>query len=201
MLTIGLTGGIGSGKSTVTKFFRDRHVPVIDADEIVHAIVQPKQPTLELLRRQFGNQIIAIDGSLDRPVLREIIFNDSDKKILLESILHPIIYKKMFEELASHTSAYGILSIPLLVETNHLTEIDRVLVVDCPESTQKKRVKARGDLTNEMIDSIMCSQCSRDIRLAEADDIIENNGTLKELERDVQKLHEFYLDIAADKNI
>jgi dephospho-CoA kinase len=73
--------------------------------------------------------------------------------------------------------------------------------VDCPESTQKKRVKARGDLTNEMIDSIMCSQCSRDIRLAEADDIIENNGTLKELERDVQKLHEFYLDIAADKNI
>lgn len=200
MLTIGLTGGIGCGKSTVTDLFKQKRVPVVDADEIAHAVVQPQQPTLALLQKTFGKHIIATDGSLDRSFLRELVFNDRVEKKKLEDILHPIIYKTMHDQLNKLDSPYGILSIPLLLETRHQDKVDRVLVIDCPEATQIKRVKARDNLNEKMIDSIMKSQCTRSFRLQHADDVLNNNTNLETLGKRVQKLHDFYLQMSAGKN-
>ncbi|MEH6503174.1 MAG: dephospho-CoA kinase [Cycloclasticus sp.] len=200
MLTIGLTGGIGCGKSTVTDLFKQKHVPVVDADEIAHAVVQPQQPTLSILIKTFGKHIIAADGSLDRRFLRELVFNDRTEKKKLEDILHPIIYKTMHEQLKKLDSPYGILSIPLLLETRHQDKVDRVLVIDCHEATQIKRVKARDCLNDKMIDSIMKTQCTRSFRLQHADDVLNNNTTLEALAERVQKLHDFYLQMSTGNN-
>ena len=155
MLTIGLTGGIGCGKSTVTQLFEKRNVPVVDADIISHTIVQSGQPALLQLQQAFGDSILLPSGALNRDYLRDLIFNNPSKKETLESILHPIIYKTMYQTLASFDYPYGILSIPLLLETKHQANIDRILVIDCPEATQIKRVKARDQLSDSMINSIM----------------------------------------------
>ncbi|PHS70855.1 MAG: dephospho-CoA kinase [Cycloclasticus sp.] len=196
MLTIGLTGGIGSGKSTVTSLFKEQNIPVIDADEVAHNIVQPKQPALAEIRNTFGNRVITPDGSLDRDILREIVFRNKNEKLKLENILHPIIFKTMREQLNSINSPYGILSIPLLFETNYQQEVDRVLVIDCPESVQKKRIKGRDSLDDEMINSIIKSQCSREYKVKFADDVLINNGSLKDLKTRVQQLHKFYLGMS-----
>ncbi|MDF1689071.1 MAG: dephospho-CoA kinase [Cycloclasticus sp.] len=200
MLTIGLTGGIGCGKTTVTQLFEKRDVPVIDADVISHAIVQPAQPTLLLLKNTFGKQVLLANGELDRKYLRELIFNDPSKKETLEGIMHPIIYTRMHNELAKFDSPYGILSVPLLLETNHQTQVDRVLVIDCPETDQIQRVKTRDQLSDQLINSIMNAQCSRSLRISLADDILINNKSLASLDTKVQKLHEFYLQMSAGKN-
>lgn len=200
MLTIGLTGGIGCGKTTVTQLFEKRNVPVIDADIISHAIVQPTQPTLLLLKNTFGKQVLLANGELDRKYLRELIFNDPSKKETLEDIMHPIIYTRMHNELAKFDDPYGILSVPLLLETNHQTQVDRVLVIDCPETDQIQRVKTRDQLSDHIINSIMNAQCSRSLRISLADDILINNESLASLDTKVQKLHEFYLQMSAGKN-
>lgn len=200
MLTIGLTGGIGCGKSTVTDLFKKNHVPIVDADEIAHAVVQPHQPALILLKQSFGEQIITSDGTLDRRRLRELVFNDPVEKKKLEDILHPIIYKTMRDQLKNFDFPYGILSIPLLLETSHQDNVDRVLVIDCPETTQIERVKTRDGLDDKMIGSIMKTQCSRSFRLQHADDVLNNNTTLKTLGKRVQKLHDFYMQMSAGKN-
>jgi len=200
VLTIGLTGGIGCGKSTVTDLFKKNHVPIVDADEIAHAVVQPYQPALTLLKQSFGEQIITSDGSLDRRRLRELVFNDPVEKKKLENILHPIIYKTMRDQIKNFDFPYGILSIPLLLETNHQDNVDRVLVIDCPETTQIERVKTRDGLDEKMINSIMKTQCSRSFRLQHADDVLNNNTTLKTLGKRVQKLHDFYMQMSAGKN-
>lgn len=200
MLTIGLTGGIGCGKTTVTQLFEKRNVPVIDADIISHAIVQPTQPTLLLLKNTFGKQVLLANGELDRKYLRELIFNEPSKKETLEDIMHPIIYTRMHNELAKFDDPYGILSVPLLLETNHQTQVDRVLVIDCPETDQIQRVKTRDQLSDHIINSIMNAQCSRSLRISLADDILINNESLASLDIKVQKLHEFYLQMSAGKN-
>ncbi|MFT6218911.1 MAG: dephospho-CoA kinase [Cycloclasticus pugetii] len=199
MLTIGLTGGIGCGKSTVTQLFEKRNVPVVDADIISHTIVQSGQPALLQLQQAFGDSILLPSGALNRDYLRDLIFNNPSKKETLESILHPIIYKTMYQTLASFDYPYGILSIPLLLETKHQANIDRILVIDCPEATQIKRVKARDQLSDSMINSIMNAQCTRAFRLSQADDIITNVGSLNSLEKKVEQLHNFYLEMSAGK--
>ncbi len=197
MIIIGLTGGIGCGKTTVTELFKKRNVPVVDADEIAHAVVQPNEPALASIAEAFGQQIINNDGGLDRDQLRELIFTDPAKKKVLEGILHPVIFKTMYEQLEQYDAPYGIASIPLLFEGNNPHNFTRVLVIDCPESMQIERVKARDKLSDKIISSIMNSQCSRSHRLAHADDIISNNGSLNSLENQVDKLHFSYLKMSA----
>jgi len=200
VLTIGLTGGIGCGKTTVSRLFEKRNIPVIDADVISHAIVQPGQPTLLLLKETFGEQVLLPNGELNRQYLRELVFNDPNKKETLEGIMHPIIFGIMHDDLIKLNTPYGILSIPLLLETNQQAQVDRVLVIDCPETEQIQRVKARDQLSDSMINSIMRSQCSRSLRLKRADDILLNNGSLASIDAKVEKLHDFYLKMSAGKN-
>ncbi|OUR66328.1 dephospho-CoA kinase [Cycloclasticus sp. 46_83_sub15_T18] len=197
MLIIGLTGGIGCGKTTVTQLFQQRNVPVVDADEIAHAVVQPKQPALTAVAAAFGPQVISADGSLDRDQLRNIVFTDPTKKKILEDILHPIIFKTMYQQLEQYDAAYGIASIPLLFEGNKPHNFARVLVIDCPETLQIQRVKTRDQLSDNIISSIMDSQCSRSYRLAHADDIIRNDGSLDSLETQVAQRHAEYLSMSA----
>jgi len=200
MLTVGLTGGIGCGKTTVSRLFEAKGIPVIDADVIAHAIVQKGEPALTLLTNTFGKDILSPDGSLNRDNLREIVFTRPTEKKKLENILHPLIYHSMFQQLGLSASPYGILSIPLLFETNHQSKVGRTLVIDCSEETQMSRVRSRDQLSDEMINSIMQSQCSRSFRRSHADDILNNNNTLANLEKDVDKLHASYLEMSAGKN-
>ncbi len=200
MLTIGLTGGIACGKSTVTQLFEKLGVPVIDADDIAHNLVRPQQPALALLKKRFGSQIIAANGSLNRAALRELVFNSPSDKEALEAILHPLIYQTMQQQLSQCNSPYVILSIPLLLEGKHPLQIDRILLIDCPEAIQIKRVKSRNGFSEKMIKAIIKSQCSRNERIHHADDVINNTSTLKKLTSEVNKLHEFYLKISTSKN-
>ncbi len=201
MLVVGLTGGIGCGKSTVTRFFQEWSVPVIDADDIAHAIVEPGQPTLAAIVATFGPAVLTVNGSLDRAYLRQHIFHNPIAKASLEKIMHPPIFKAMHQELALENSPYGILSIPLLFETGHQVNVERILVIDCPEALQVGRVKERDNLSNSTIDAIMKSQCSRAYRLQNADDVIRNDRSLDHLKEGVEKLHRHYSRMSTGKNI
>lgn len=197
MLKVGLTGGIGCGKSTVAKIFADLNVPVLDADDIAHRLVEKGQPALAQIQQAFGPDILNPDGSLDRKNLRDRVFSDLKQKQKLESILHPLIYKALQAELEQLTTAYCIISIPLLFETGMTHFVDRVLVIDCPVETQIERVKVRDNLTIERIQSIIDSQVSRAFRKAQADDLIDNSDTDYRLAEQVKKLHNLYLSISA----
>jgi len=195
VLKIGLTGGIGSGKSTVTALFSQLNIPIIDADIIAHQLVQPYQPALLKLQQVFGDAIINADNTLDRAYLRDIVFTDKEKKIKLESILHPLIFQQMQLEYEQQNSAYVILSIPLLIETKMTSFVDRILVIDCAVETQIKRVKQRDNLSNERILSIISIQASRKQRLSHADDIIDNSNSTSQLAEQVKKLHNHYINL------
>ncbi len=197
MLKVGLTGGIGCGKSTVTRIFADLNVPVLDADEIAHRLVEKGQPALAQIQREFGPAIISPDGSLDRKALRDLVFSDPKQKQKLESILHPLIYKTLQTDLEQLTAPYCIISIPLLFETGMTHVVDRILVIDCPVETQVERVKVRDSLPIERIQSIIDSQVSRAFRKTKADDLIDNSDTDYRLAEQVKKLHNLYLSISA----
>jgi dephospho-CoA kinase len=198
MLKVGLTGGIGCGKSTVAKIFADLHVPVLDADEIAHRLVEKGQPTLAQIQQVFGKAILNSDGSLNRKKLREQVFSDLKQKQKLESILHPLIYKTLQAELEQLIAVpYCIISIPLLFETDMAHLVDRILVIDCPVETQIDRVKVRDNLTIERIQSIIDSQVPRTFRKAKADDLIDNSVTDYRLAERIKKLHNLYLSISA----
>ena len=193
MLKIGLTGGIGCGKTTVANCFADLGVPLIDADEIAHDIVEPGKPALGLLEAHFGKQII-VSGSLDRAALREIVFSDPEQKKHLESILHPLVYQEIQRQLDKLLGSYVIISIPLLLETKMQSFVDRILVIDCPFEQQINRVKNRDRLSVQRIQSIISTQVSREQRLSAADDIIDNSSsTPQQLAEQVKKLHNSYL--------
>lgn len=193
MLKIGLTGGIGSGKSTITTLFSQFNIPIIDADIIAHQLVEPGKPALSLLQQAFGDDIINQDNSLNRTHLREIIYSDKDKKVQLESILHPLIFQKMQSECDQQNSPYTILSIPLLIETKMTSFVDRILVVDCTKEIQIERVKQRDQLSTKRILSIISSQVSRETRLSFADDVIDNSHSTSQLVDQVKNLHHQYL--------
>ena len=197
MLKVGLTGGIGCGKTTVSRLFAELHTPIVDADTIAHQLVEPGQAALLSIRKAFGDTVFSRDGSLNRPQLRDLVFSNPQKKQQLESILHPLVYKAMQNAINLLDSPYCILSIPLLLETKMTHFVDRVLVVDCPVEIQIARVKIRDALSKPKIQSIIDSQVSREIRLSLADDIIDNSENGSKLAEQVKKLHNLYLSISA----
>lgn len=197
MLKIGLTGGIGCGKSTVAQIFSALNVPVLDADEIAHRLVEKGQPALAQIRQEFGSAILNPDDSLNRKNLRELVFSDHEQKQKLESILHPLIYKTLQAELEQLIAPYCIISIPLLFETGMTHLVDRILVIDCPIETQIERVTIRDKLTVARIQSIIDNQVSRAFRKANADDLIDNSNADYRLAEQVKKLHNLYLSLSA----
>ncbi|MCH8163191.1 MAG: dephospho-CoA kinase [Proteobacteria bacterium] len=195
VLRIGLTGGIGSGKSTACEIFSELKVPVIDADVIAVKAVKPGMPALQSIIDEFGVKIITKDGYLNRKKLRDRIFKNESDRRKLESILHPVIYKEIERQTKSINSAYCIISIPLLLETGTSDIIDRILVIDIPKELQLSRASARDNASLKNIGIIIHSQISRDDRLAAADDIINNEGDIENLRKQIYDLHEFYKSI------
>ncbi|WP_439711721.1 dephospho-CoA kinase [Alteromonas stellipolaris] len=191
-MVVGLTGGIGSGKSAATSQFAALGIDIIDADEVAREVVTLGSEGLIRITEHFGHAILLEDGTLNRAALRERVFNNSEEKQWLNQLLHPLIRKTMLQQIADATSHYCILSVPLLVEGN-LTELcDRVIVVDCPESMQLERAMQRDGSTKQIIESIMASQATRKERLAAADDVIDNSKTLAFLNEQVLTLHSKY---------
>ncbi|MEI6708580.1 MAG: dephospho-CoA kinase [Methylococcales bacterium] len=196
MLKVGLTGGIGCGKSTVARFFTQFNVPVIDADELAHQVVAIGQPALKLIEQQFGATSLCADGSLNRQSLRDLVFSNPSQKQKLEAIIHPLVYQMIREQVALLNAPYCLISIPLLFETHKTDFVDRILVIDCPVELQIKRVVERDHLTVERVQSIIDSQVSRAVRTEQADDIIDNTKTDTELAMQIEKLHNLYLSLS-----
>jgi dephospho-CoA kinase len=192
MFKIGLTGGIGSGKTTVTDLFTNHGVPIIDADIIAHQLSQAQQPALTEIRAQFGDPVIHSDGSLNRAYLKQVIFTDPAYKKKLEAILHPLVFAEMSNQIAQLHADYVILCIPLLLETGRSQFVDRILLIDCPVETQIERVRARDQLSDTTIQAIIDAQTSRSEKLDAADDIINNSGSKILLADQVKKLHNSY---------
>ena len=194
MLKIGLTGGIGSGKSTVAKLFTDLNAPLIDADIIAQQLVKPGKPALSAITKHFGKEVLMPSGMLNRNLLKEIIFTDSEQKKNLETILHPLVYSEIKSQISQLTSPYTIISIPLLIETGMENFVDRILVIDCSTEIQFVRVKKRDQLSDARINSIITSQASREQRISAANDIIDNSNGTQALAEQVKKLHNLYMD-------
>jgi len=196
MLVVALTGGMGSGKSSVATLFAGLGVPVIDADEISRTLTAARSPVLNLIAEAFGDGFIDADGHLDRAGLRALVFLDPAARARLESILHPRIRAEMRRQLGSLSAPYVVIEIPLLFETRQTDLADRILVVDLPESEQISRVQSRSGLHPDEIRRILGSQASRSCRLEGADDIIDNSGDPVALADQVNRLHRDYLDLA-----
>ena len=196
-LRIGLTGGIASGKSTVTQRFAELGVPVIDADVASRNVVEPGKPGLAQVVQRFGGGILDADGRLDRRALRNLIFQDSSLRQALDAILHPLIRAEMEREAALAKGPYVVMAIPLLVEGGSADKrVDRVLVVDADEMLQIQRLQARDGCSEQQARAILSAQASRAQRLAAADDVVLNTGTVAELRQAVDRLHEQYLQLA-----
>lgn len=194
MYIVALTGGIGSGKSEVAKQFAQLGVPVVDADVIAHELTATGSPVLSEIEHMFGAGVLNDDGSLNRSKLRAHVLNDPAERLKLEGLLHPAIYERAIELLKDNDSKlqpqYQILVIPLLFENNRYDSvIDEILVIDCDENVQISRAMARSKLSREEVKAIMAAQTSRKVKLNGADEVIENNGSLAELNEKVNKLH------------
>ncbi len=199
MLKIGLTGGIGSGKSTVTHIFEQLQTPVIDADKIAHQLVATGQPALAQIQQEFGTAVFNPDASLNRKKLSELVFSEPKQKQKLEAILHPLVYQSIQAELKQLNQLkkpYCIICIPLIFETNMTHIVDRILVVDCSVETQMERVQKRDNMTKEKIQAIIDTQVSRAFRKSQANDLIDNSETDDRLAEEVKKLHNLYLSIS-----
>lgn len=195
-LVIGLTGGIASGKTVVSRYFEHLGVPVIDADVVAREVVEPGEAGLDAVVKEFGAEILDDKGRLDRRRLRSLVFENPSGRRSLESMLHPLIRQRMEAQLDKLNDDYAILAIPLLLETGQTDMVDRVLVVDASESAQIERSRKRDGVAEEEVRQIMSSQASRADRLAQANDVIENNGTIDELRQRVRRLDEFYRSLA-----
>lgn len=196
MLRVGLTGGIGSGKTTVTSLFAARGVAIIDTDHIARDIVGPGSALLEQLKQLFGAEVIAADGALDRNRLRQIVFNAPRKREQLEELMHPLIRTRTLEQIALANSPYCIIVVPLLLEKGWQSLVERILVVDTPQEMQLARTQRRDGLSPEEVHAIMATQISREKRLAAADDIIVNDADMAKLVPQVEQLHHKYLQLA-----
>ena len=193
---VGLTGGIASGKSTAAKFFGALGIPIIDTDQLARDVVEPGQPPLERLVERFGPSILTPDGHLDRPALRNIVFSDPKARADLEALTHPAIGAAVEARSAQAGGPYQILVIPLLVEKSLGSQLDRVLVVDCEEALQIRRLQARDGSTLEQARAILNAQVSRSTRLKAAHDVIKNDGDMSAVRDQVEKLHARYLELA-----
>ncbi len=195
---VGLTGGIGSGKSAAAQVFDKLGATVIDTDAIAHALTAPGGAAIEPIRTAFGEDYITEQGALARPRMRELAFADAEKKRLLEAILHPLIRAHSDELVRTARGPYVILVVPLLIESgDYRGRCQRILVVDCPEELQLERVIARSGITAAQVRAIMANQVTRAARLAAADDVIDNSGDPAQLRRQVEALHLRYLQLAA----
>jgi dephospho-CoA kinase len=195
-LRIGLTGGIASGKSTVAQRFTDLRVPVIDADVAARAVVAWGTPGLARIIERFGRSVLAENGELDRRALRDLIFSNPGARRDLESILHPLIRSDMESSADQAVGPYIVMAIPLLIEGGPSDRVDRILVVDVDEAVQLRRVMERDGCTAEQARAILASQAGRSARLAAADDVLQNAGTVTDLRQAVDRLHERYLRLA-----
>lgn len=196
MLIIGLTGGIGSGKTEVSNLFAKLGVPIIDADSIAKKTTEPDQLAYKEIINHFPHPITLANGLLDRAKIREIIFNDPQERIWLEKLLHPLIRQKIVDEVSKLKSLYCIVVIPLLVESNSYSFINRILVVDTEPTLQVERVKTRDNVSATEVKAIVDTQIGREDRLNAAHDIILNNGTFENLVNQVKELDQFYTQLA-----
>ncbi len=199
MLRVGLTGGICAGKTTVAELFRSLEVPIVDADELAHELVEAGQPALQAITQRFGASVLHADGSLDRKKLRERVFADSAERTALERILHPAIRAATETRMRGFELAaapYAINVVPLLIETGLQKTFDRILVVDVPEDVQLARLVQRDDIDAVQAERMLQAQASRKERLAAAHDIIRNDRARTDLEADVRRLHACYLRLA-----
>jgi dephospho-CoA kinase len=197
---VGLTGGIGSGKSAVSQRFCEHGITVVDADVVARAVVHPGSEALVAICKHFGKHIINASGHLNRGQLREIIFKQPNEKTWLEQLLHPVINAEIRHQLNNSASTYTILSSPLLLETRQFELVDRVLIVDTSEQLQIERASQRDKNNEAQIKAIMQTQLSRQERCSRANDIIQNHGDISELDTQVEKLHQLYIELAETHN-
>ena len=196
MFRVILTGGIASGKSAASAIFEQLGIEVVDADRVSRELVQPGQAALAAIAREFGDEVLRADGTLDRGKLRARVFADPHKRLALEDILHPRIHQRMQEVARAAASAYVVLVVPLLLESRQHYDRERVLLIDVPEDMQQARLMARDGSTTQQVQQMLAAQSSREQRLAVADDVIVNDGDLQQLRREVEKLHRHYLTLA-----
>ncbi|WP_288365254.1 dephospho-CoA kinase [uncultured Marinobacter sp.] len=192
MKIVGLTGGIGSGKSTVTRLFGEHGVHWVDADDVAREVVEPGTPALERISEHFGKTILTSEGALDRAQLRGIVFEKQEERVWLESLLHPIIREELIRQLnpENYQLPYVLLVSPLLLETDQHELVDRIIVIDVPKAVQLERTMARDTNSREQVERIIAAQMSREDRLARADEVIDNDRPLDEVTRQVRELHE-----------
>ena len=195
-MIIGLTGGIGSGKSAVANFFQDEGITVIDADELAREVIGKNSPGYKSIVDYFGSKIIDSNGLIDRAFLRKEAFDDDKKKKVLESIIHPLVKDLMTKRIATSNSVYSIIMVPLIFETNSMSNYNRILVIDCDPKIQLERATLRDNNSNEQIQKIIDSQCSREERLSIANDVIPNNDSLENLKVRSLAMHKFYLGLS-----
>ena len=196
MLVIGVTGGIGSGKTAATDHFQSLGITVVDADLASRVIVEPGRPALKAIEEHFGASVIAADGTLDRRALREIVFAKPEERKWLEQLTHPLIGQEIASQIQNSKSEYTILASPLLLESSQHHLAKRVLVIDVPESVQVERTITRDNTTEDGVKAIIAAQMKRQDRLAKADDVIVNDQDLAHLQQEVEKLHQTYLEMA-----
>jgi len=196
-LVVGLTGGIASGKSFVASMFLKLGAALVDTDVVAREVVAPGEPGLAAVVAAFGGQVLRPNGELDRPVLRSIVFKDDALRRKLEALLHPLIRARTLAKLGEIEAPYALVAVPLLVETDFAKLVDRVLVVDCPESTQLERLIKRDAIPRTEALAMVRAQTDRATRLKAAHDIIDNSGTIDATRRQVELLHRRYLELAA----
>ena len=199
MYIVGLTGGIGSGKTTIASFFLKNNVTVINADQLARKVVEPGTFALSEIEKQFGDEILTESNGLNRSLLREIIFKDDDKRVWLENLLHPLIEDEINRSVELALSQYAILESPLLLETSQHKLVNRILVIDVSPEIQLKRTLLRDGGSEATVKAIMASQLTRRERLKLADDIISNEQDLQSVQTELEVLHQNYLNLATKK--
>jgi len=192
---LGLTGGIGSGKSAAAHHFAALGVHVVDADHAPRWVVEPGRPALAKIAAHFGDGVLQADGQLDRSALRTLIFSDPEQRRWLEALLHPLIRDEIANNLAQAQSPYAILVSPLLIESGQYSTTQRILVIDAPQALQIQRTLLRDNTSEQQIQAILKAQASREERLLHADDVLVNDADLKALQTEVERLHHFYLTL------
>ena len=196
VLTIALTGGIGSGKTSIASIFKSLGVPIIDSDTISKKIILPGKPCFKDIVNEFGEEILTNKGTIDRYKLRDIIFNNDKARIKLENIIHPVVFKNIDTEISLINYPYCLVIIPLLIETKSTERFDRILVIDALESLQFERIVKRDDISPILIKKIIKTQAKRKERLRYANDIIVNNDTIMNLNKSINTLHKKYLGLS-----
>jgi dephospho-CoA kinase len=194
-MIIGLTGGIGSGKSAAANFFQNEGITVIDTDDLAREVIEPNTTGFESILDYFGSKILDSNGLIDRACLRKEVFDDYEKKKVLESIIHPLVRDLMAIRIATSNTSYSIVVVPLIFETNSMSNYNRILVIDCDPSLQLERATLRDNNSKEQIQKIIDIQCSREERLSIANDVIPNNDSLDDLRTRSLTMHKFYLGL------